>query len=61
MIEAGNILLPMPEEQPWIDDALLEFVTFPAAKHDDRGRHKSGIALVTEQAAGLSMRSCSAK
>ena len=26
----------MPEEQPWVDDALLEFVTFPAAKNDDR-------------------------
>ena len=36
MIEAGNILLPMPEEQPWIDDTLLEYVQFPAAKHDDR-------------------------
>ena len=35
-IEAGNVLLPLPEEQPWIDDTLLEFVTFPAAKHDDR-------------------------
>jgi predicted phage terminase large subunit-like protein len=36
LIEAGNILLPMPDEQPWIEDTLLEFVTFPAAKHDDR-------------------------
>lgn len=36
LIEAGNVLLPMPDEQPWVDEALLEFVTFPAAKHDDR-------------------------
>jgi predicted phage terminase large subunit-like protein len=36
MIEAGNVLLPMAEEQPWVEDALLEFCTFPAAKHDDR-------------------------
>lgn len=36
MIEAGNVLLPMPDEAPWVDDALVEFVTFPAAKHDDR-------------------------
>jgi hypothetical protein len=36
MIEAGNVLLPMPDEQPWVEDTLLEFCTFPAAKHDDR-------------------------
>ncbi len=36
LIEAGNVLLPMPDEQPWIEDTLLEFVSFPAAKHDDR-------------------------
>jgi predicted phage terminase large subunit-like protein len=36
MIEAGNVLLPMVEEQPWVEDTLVEFVTFPAAKHDDR-------------------------
>jgi predicted phage terminase large subunit-like protein len=36
MIEAGNVLLPMSEEEPWVLDMLLEFVTFPAAKHDDR-------------------------
>jgi predicted phage terminase large subunit-like protein len=36
MIEAGNVLLPMPDEQPWTEDTLLEFVSFPAAKHDDR-------------------------
>ena len=36
MIESGNVLLPMAEEAPWVDDALMEFVTFPAAKHDDR-------------------------
>jgi predicted phage terminase large subunit-like protein len=36
MIEAGNVLLPIADEQPWVEDTLLEFVTFPAAKHDDR-------------------------
>jgi predicted phage terminase large subunit-like protein len=36
LMEAGNVLLPMPDEQPWVEDALLEFVTFPKAKHDDR-------------------------
>ena len=36
LIEAGNVLLPMPDEQPWIEDTLIEFVTFPAARHDDR-------------------------
>lgn len=36
LIEAGNVRLPTPDEQPWIEDTLLEFVTFPAAKHDDR-------------------------
>lgn len=36
LMEAGNVLLPMPDEQPWIEDTVLEFVSFPAAKHDDR-------------------------
>lgn len=36
LIEAGNVWLPMADEQPWVEDTLLEFVTFPAAKHDDR-------------------------
>jgi predicted phage terminase large subunit-like protein len=36
LIEAGNVLLPMSDEPPWIEDSLLEFVMFPAAKHDDR-------------------------
>jgi hypothetical protein len=26
----------MPDENPWVDDTLLEFCTFPAAKYDDR-------------------------
>jgi hypothetical protein len=26
----------MPDEQPWIEDTLSEFVSFPAAAHDDR-------------------------
>jgi predicted phage terminase large subunit-like protein len=36
MIEAGNVLLPLAEEQPWVEDTMLEFCMFPAAKHDDR-------------------------
>ena len=36
LIEAGNVYLPMADEQPWIEDTLLEFVSFPAAAHDDR-------------------------
>lgn len=36
LIEAGNVKLPMAEEEPWIEDTLLEFCMFPAAKHDDR-------------------------
>jgi len=35
-IEAGNVYLPMPEEQPWVSDLLLEYCTFPNARHDDR-------------------------
>jgi predicted phage terminase large subunit-like protein len=35
-IEAGNVYLPLAEEQPWIDDTLAEFCQFPSAKHDDR-------------------------
>jgi predicted phage terminase large subunit-like protein len=36
MMEAGNVVLPMAEETPWVEDALIEFVTFPFAKHDDQ-------------------------
>ena len=36
LVEAGNVNLPMADEQPWIEDTLLEFVSFPAAAHDDR-------------------------
>jgi hypothetical protein len=36
LVEAGNVYLPMADEQPWIEDTLLEFVSFPAAAHDDR-------------------------
>lgn len=35
-IEAGNVYLPMPQEQPWVDDLVLEYCTFPNARHDDR-------------------------
>jgi predicted phage terminase large subunit-like protein len=36
LIEAGNVYLAMADEQPWIEDTLLEFASFPAAAHDDR-------------------------
>jgi predicted phage terminase large subunit-like protein len=36
LIEAGNVYLPLAEEQPWIDDTLLEFSLFPGGRHDDR-------------------------
>lgn len=36
LIEAGNVLILMPDENHWVDGTVLEFCTFPAAKHDDR-------------------------
>lgn len=36
LFESGSVLLPMPDESPWIGDCMLEFVTFPSARHDDR-------------------------
>jgi predicted phage terminase large subunit-like protein len=36
LIEAGNVYLPLAEEDPWIEETLLEFSLFPAAKNDDR-------------------------
>ena len=35
MIEAGNVFLPKPENQPWIDDVLTEWTMFPSGRHDD--------------------------
>jgi predicted phage terminase large subunit-like protein len=36
LMEAGNVFLPIPDEHPWIEDTLVEFASFPAAKYDDR-------------------------
>jgi predicted phage terminase large subunit-like protein len=49
LIEAGNVRLPMAEEQPWIEETLLEFVSFPSAKHDDRVDAASQAILWLQQ------------
>ncbi|MBF0315598.1 MAG: phage terminase large subunit [Oligoflexia bacterium] len=36
MIEAGNVFLPNPLTQPWVDDFILEVCRFPKAVHDDQ-------------------------
>lgn len=35
-IEAGNVYLPMVENNPWVGDYIEELVTFPNALHDDQ-------------------------
>lgn len=34
--EAGNVWLPDPEEQPWVNDLLSELLAFPNGAHDDQ-------------------------
>lgn len=34
--EAGNVLLPHPDEAPWVRDFIEELVNFPNAAHDDQ-------------------------
>lgn len=34
--EAGNVWLPHKEIAPWVDEAVAEFTTFPAAANDDQ-------------------------
>jgi predicted phage terminase large subunit-like protein len=36
LFSAGNVRLPVRALEPWVDDMILEWITFPAAKHDDR-------------------------
>lgn len=35
-IEAGDVYLPDPKANPWVDDYRVEFRRFPRGKHDDR-------------------------
>lgn len=34
--EAGDVLLPDPSEEPWVEDFIQEILKFPNAKHDDQ-------------------------
>lgn len=34
--EAGNVWLPLPEDEPWVEDYITEMTTFPAAPNDDQ-------------------------
>lgn len=36
LIEAGNIYLPHPQWQPWVQDFLDECASFPNGAHDDQ-------------------------
>lgn len=36
MWESGNIWLPHPDEAPWIEDFVEEFLAFPAGANDDQ-------------------------
>jgi predicted phage terminase large subunit-like protein len=36
LVEAGNVYLPHPEWQPWVNDFIEEFVQFPNGAHDDQ-------------------------
>lgn len=33
--ESGNVYVPHPHSQPWVDDLIAEAVSFPSAKNDD--------------------------
>lgn len=35
-VEAGNVLLPHPSEEPWVNDLLSELRSFPHDAHDDQ-------------------------
>jgi len=35
-VESGNVYLPDPLLAPWIDDYLIEHISFPNAAHDDQ-------------------------
>lgn len=36
IFDSGNVWLPHPEEEPWIEDYVDELLAFPAAKNDDQ-------------------------
>jgi predicted phage terminase large subunit-like protein len=36
LIEAGDVLIPLPENAPWVKDYLEEFGCFPKGAHDDQ-------------------------
>jgi predicted phage terminase large subunit-like protein len=36
MIEAGNVVFLDPTEAPWVEDLLVELLSFPMGKNDDR-------------------------
>ncbi len=35
LVEAGDVILPHPDEAPWVEEVLQELADFPAAVHDD--------------------------
>lgn len=35
LFEAGNVYLPHPNMCPWVEDLILEMISFPNAAHDD--------------------------
>ncbi len=34
--DSGNVWLPHPDEEPWIEEYVEELLAFPAGKHDDQ-------------------------
>jgi predicted phage terminase large subunit-like protein len=36
LFEAGNVLIPHPDDCPWVKPLVDEWTTFPAAKYDDQ-------------------------
>jgi hypothetical protein len=35
-VAAGNVWLPSPQEQPWVEQFLAEAQSFPVGAHDDQ-------------------------
>ncbi len=35
LVEAGDVVLPHPDEAPWVEEVLQELADFPAGLHDD--------------------------
>lgn len=54
LFEAGNIYLPMEEELPWVGEMIVEWVTFPAAPHDDRvDAFSQGLVWMRKNCVGM--------